>query len=82
MGEKDKAKESSYISMDVSTKVTGFRTKDMVVAMNVMSMEIYTRVSIKTVKLMERGSLLGLMVRYTMENGVKESNKDTEYGKE
>ena len=79
---KEMARESCYITIKESMKEIGKMTKDMAEAMRNSKMEMFIRVITSMVELMVREYSHGLMERFMMENGVKESKKVMVYGEE
>ena len=62
-------------------KAFGIKIFEMVRDLKDTLMEIHTSANLNMEKLMVKVSIHGKMVRSTMVNGTRESNKATEYGK-
>lgn len=63
-------------------KVIGMMTRDMVEDTNDFQMVTFIKATTNMERLMVKDSLLGLMEKSMMENGLMESKKATEFGKE
>ena len=79
---KEMAKESCYIIIKESMKEIGKMIRGMAEVMRNSKMEISIRVTTSMVELMAREYFHGLMEKFMMENGEKESKKAMVYGEE
>ena len=63
-------------------KGSGLKIRDMETGSNSIKMGMFTKESSKTISLMEKEHIIGIIMRYMMENGKMDGNMVSEFGKE